>query len=313
LWITEYLTILRVEISASQDGRSVNAIIYNVDALNAGIYCYLGQLMMYACHNGWEATITRETKLHAFNFSMLYLYLDYFIDDSSRSEDDKRSFIATIHSILQGDGSECERRARASALYIDMIDSYDKIVAGRPDVKSRLLDVFNSEVLGYMVQHNSLLNRSQYMSTALDKGGSTCLAIAQMLGLEIGGSYRLGSCIQLIDDMFDVYDDMDNDIHTVATSELSTYGDMDRLWCFTVHKVDKVCDTYAAFKPLLIAMLQYIVITTPSFSPTLKEIIRRNDVDLSIIARTVSTVTSRFELYCDDIKSGRTPCKDGLQ
>ena len=55
-----------------------------------------------------------------------------------------------------------------------------------------------------------------------------------------------------MDDIIDIEDDIKAHIHTIATHDLKTRGNLDDLLIYTVNEIDEMSSRYNFFKPILL-------------------------------------------------------------
>jgi hypothetical protein len=156
--------------------------------------------------------------------------------------------------------NESQSQESQNSILSRMMESYRFILEKRSISHQPLVSVFMTEVEGIEYQKNPNLSTEQYLDIAERKGATTAIAIQACLGLQTNDQiYNLGAIIQLLDDMIDVYEDMSNEINTVATDELTKNGNLDRLWCHTALRIGNIKDPFVLFKLTMSEMLLYLL------------------------------------------------------
>ena len=126
------------------------------------------------------------------------------------------------------------------------------MVTKLPGSTQHLKDLFHGEVKTMYLQTHDNLDRNTYLEICEWKGGLTCNAIQSLIGLEISDAETtLGSCIQLVDDMLDVNDDISLNINTIVTYDYKTDNNLDKILLYTVNRIDNMNRRYNFFKPIL--------------------------------------------------------------
>jgi len=219
--------------------------------LVSGLLCFFGQIILYMCQN---KKLNKEVIDKCRDFTLLYLYVDYYLDTKEIDKCKLKKMKEMIFDPFMDNIPDME----------DMVSAYRRILNNNTDeCKIKMIEVFLTEVEGMSYQKNPNLTSEHYLDIAERKGGTTSLAINSMFTEDTNKYsdvvYIIGSIIQLLDDMMDVSLDMKQGIHTIATHELSKYGNMDRLWCYTVLKIDTITPPFIIFKFLMCEILTYIL------------------------------------------------------
>ena len=247
--------------------------------VGAGLFCYVGQLLLYYCQYGdWNDPIKGISKDiitgsmvfdHVFNFVLMYLYVDYYLDDNNVDEENKKSMIKDMYKLIYDpDCIKCPDKMQG------LLSSYKRILEVTPSCKDTMIKLFKIEVESVKIQKNHKLTRSAYMKTAFEKGGMTCVAIQSMFGSDDSQQcYMIGALLQLIDDMMDVYEDIEDGINTIATYDLKKYGNLDYIFLLSVNIVHSLSPVFTIFKIMLTQVLNYTVSMKNRFSRKLKRLI----------------------------------------
>lgn len=246
------------------------------DVLAAGLFCYYGQLLLYySQHGDWSEERRVEGRLSghdvpkaAFDFSLLYLHLDYFLDRNKGSLGSP--ILRDIRALLEDPDSDVKIEGKEG-----MVAAYRRVIALAERMRESLLNLFKVEVAGVHYQRTGVLSRQDYLSMAEKKGGLTAIAIQTMFGGEIdNGSYDVGACVQLIDDMMDVFEDIKDQHHTIATHDFCRYGNLDVLFCYTVARVESLRPPFTIFKFFMMEILTYVLSQPGKFSGRLTRLLK---------------------------------------
>lgn len=252
------------------------------DVLGAGLFCWYGQLLFYVSQYGdWsdnsrlpEGVLYGDELLSAtFDFVLLYVNFDYFLDrcgDSGR----KLEVLVRLRLLLERPEMEMEIPGFAG-----LVAAYRRLVKRRPELRRRLLDLYNYEVRASLLQRGGGLSRDQYLEMARGKGGLTSLAIQTLITgstTDESDAYEVGSIVQLLDDMMDVREDLRDGIHTVATHELQESGNIDALFCYTVARIDGLTARFTLFKPFMMGILTYVLSQPLRYSSTLQRLLAKS-------------------------------------
>lgn len=216
-------------------------------AKSSGAICFFGSVIMSLLQLGY---INNMEEL--FTFSSCYILTDHYLDDATITMEKKIKTIKQINIFIKNVGENTEMEQIDSPLIRAVADKYIEMVTKIPGSEPHLKELFHAEVKTMYLQTHDNLDRDTYLDICEWKGGLTCNAIQSLLGLEITNSeYTLGACIQLVDDMLDINDDIHLNINTIATYDYQKDGNLDRLLIYTVNRIDEMENRYAFFKPIL--------------------------------------------------------------
>lgn len=229
------------------------------ELLSSGLICFCGAILFSMCK------FNEVRKLDSiFDLTLLYMLVDHYLDNSKIDEQNKKSTITKMLLLLDNpelDGTE-------DKFIIEIVRTYNRLRTNCPTSHNWLKKVFLAEVDGVKIQQNASLDRCNYLEIAEKKGGLTSVAIQSLYSNEITDyDYDLGACIQLIDDMLDVYEDAKNGINTIATHDLQTTGKLDELLYYTIGKVYDLPSVFNAYKPIMMGVILYLVSKNEGFSP----------------------------------------------
>lgn len=198
---------------------------------SAGGGCFFANILMSLSLFGVVKDVEKMSAL-----TCCYLYLDHVMDSKNLSEEYKTKFVQEVKKIITGEPSDSTDNVISESLrnFKIMIQHSDKNIENRNRQLSKLL--YLSQVKSTVVQSNKNLTYEDYYSMAMEKGKYTALLAASVMGLKqedydkfYDNLSLVGGCCQLIDDVFDVYDDIDADIESVASYCLKKDNNLDRL------------------------------------------------------------------------------------
>lgn len=216
----------------------------------AGLSCYIGQYIFGYCIG------SNVSKQDAIDFTLLYLYVDYYFDGGGISF----NILPFIQAVYQPEDV-------TSFPIPHVLETYKRILSRHPDpsCKQKMIDVFMTEIEGVRYQSSPNMTESQYMDIAVRKGGTTTVAIASMMSsnnnftIDLDSIYLIGAIVQLLDDMLDVYEDMNLNINTIATYQLKTYDNLDKLLLHTLNQISLLPSKYSLIKSIMCLVSLYIV------------------------------------------------------
>ena len=213
--------------------------------ISAGAVCFIGSLFMSLTQLGYIRNIDQ-----LFTLASCYMLLDHYIDNPSIPSVKKKETIKEIKHFLDSFGYSDNPIVKVvSNRVISMISSV-------PSSKQYLDNLFKIEIESMKLQQQKDLSREEYLELCEKKGGLTCEAIQSLLELEVTeGEYELGACIQLVDDLMDLDDDISLGINTIFSHDLHHYKILDKIIIYTVNKIDKLGSKYNFFKvPLYLGL-----------------------------------------------------------
>ncbi len=265
--------------------------------LTSGVWCFYGGLFL-AFVNGelhvkpniplmqlltTTATLYPQNIIdNIFNFTLLYVVFDHYMDNHDINREDKLLRINRIHDILLNDNIDVGQ----DALLITIQKAVRNLCLNNKH-RTALLKIFNVEVSTALRQNGvnthmipqlyqlpfsdqtTILQQLLFMAEW--KGGQTVQSMQNIIGLEsTREGYILGACIQLADDIHDVEDDIKDGIDTIATHLYAKHKILDHLAYYTVYIAHILDEKYAIFKIIIIPLIAYTVSVKPYFSQELK-------------------------------------------
>jgi len=162
-----------------------------------------------------------------FAYSMLYPYSDNFLDEPSVSEKDKRSFNGRLGVRLAGGDVEASNhRERAVFKLVAMIEAqYAR--PSYPEVFESLLAIHSAQQRSTkLLRHDATAYGVDVLGISFEKGGCSVLADGYLVAGHLTRAqaellFRLGTVLQLVDDLQDVRDDIWDGLMTVFSKAAS--------------------------------------------------------------------------------------------
>ena len=239
-----------------QFNNRIKEINYNFlpGSTSSGAICFFGSIIMSLLQVGRINNIEE-----LFTFSSCYILTDHYLDDDTISMNDKIDTIKKITKFIGDNKPQTVKPQTVKSQTIDspiiqaVADKYIKMITNIPNSNHYLKELFRAEVKTMHLQTQNNLSRDEYLYICEWKGGLTCNAIQSLIGLEITDTeYILGACIQLVDDMLDINDDIKLKINSIATYDYRKDGKLDKLLIYTVNRIDNMNRKYNFFKPILL-------------------------------------------------------------
>lgn len=224
--------------------RCGNQQIINESALTTGAACFYCGLALRLINDQDNLTNIQDQLDALFSFTMLYMLADHYLDDSSIDQTAKDQLIQQVESCMLTNKFDDN----------PLSYHYHRIIELVPSAEPYLKTAIKSELMSCEIQKQSDLTFEDYRMMAYDKGGTSVQILQAIMGISPNrDGYQLGACIQVIDDIIDVEDDLAEGIHTMMTEPDA----LDDQFITAVHMVDKLPDIYNLFKPALMLMLLY--------------------------------------------------------
>ena len=271
---------IRKELKDSTD----NIMIFVKKIIASGIYelldsnillpgtgCFYGSLLM-CLFQGEHINPDRLDGI--FEFTIMYMLSDYYLDDVTINSTDKKYFIDTARKVLSGKHVDIPNNNTKTSKFLTVLnDSYQKIIKRTPDAEIYLYEAIHAEILSMIVQKKPDLSLNLYYHISEWKGGSTVCAIQSILGLPVtNDEYELGALIQLCDDALDINDDIELNIYTAAIYEYERRSNLDEYICDVIIRIGKL-EKYNLFQPILLFSIVVAVVANDHCTPKLKELL----------------------------------------
>jgi len=246
-----------------------------------------------------------------FYISLLYGIIDHFVD-STINESDKVDLINLMKERVY---NPIITDTDPNIIKI-ICQCYNAILVNQPNIKNHLIEAFISEIISAKIQTSSFKQSFNHMNvyklgstvrqynSVYDlylqitrwKGGATVLAMIDMIMItnNIEDEYDLGCCIQLCDDIADMFDDINLDINTAVTENYSKHGNIDHIVRHTILLIDQLNGKYNAIKPVLIIGVIYGTLSNGAISQSLQSIFNSYAPQLDIDKDTAVAIIYNF-------------------
>jgi len=216
------------------------------DILLSGVGCFFGSCIMSYLQTGTIKNING-----ILDFTIIYMIFDHYGDDPNIKDGDKKKLIALIKRVLDNPNCECPGYDKRSQT---LVKYFRRIIIRQPKVKSYIYQAVYAEITSVAVQEYKCPSIILF-EMAKWKGGTTIQAIQAILELPVtNDEYMLGTCIQFVDDIYDIEDDLQDNIYTVATSYAGN-NKLDELFLQTADYIDKLPEKYNMCKIILLTVL----------------------------------------------------------
>lgn len=193
-------------------------------------------------------------------YTKFYVLLDHYMDDPTICEEEKNDLIKKLLKVLFEPTIKVEN---VPEIFLYIIEEYKKIVTTHPHIRLVFVKNFVFEMFcqKYQSKNLTLLN---FLEISRLKGAYTSDVVGKMLEIDDEENIKLlGECAQLIDDINDIYEDMEIDIHTVATETFKQFGNIDWLVLYTFQRIEKLSGPLEACKDVLKLVLMYPIQKNP--------------------------------------------------
>lgn len=207
--------------------------------------------------------LSREHCKRLVDYVLLYLLVDYKLDDPTVSDGDKRSLLL---SLLIPDESTPPELARLHSRLVTT-----------PEQASIFTGVTLTTAESFLIQYDDQASPDELFAICVNKGGQATLAGYRLI---YGDSARsvsdeqlllLGACIQLLDDLADCSKDRRDGIATVATWCLSSHSYLDQLAIVLGAMVLELGESLALHRRWLLELLLHTVRRSKHYSPRFRE------------------------------------------
>ncbi len=184
-------------------------------------------------------------------YSLIYPYLDNYLDDAAVSEPDKLNLVVKLRRWLEGedDPPEGPLEDRLQALIRMIEDEFGR--EGFPGVYQSLLAIHNAQIKSLLQQRKSQPPGAvRVLEISLEKGGTSVLADGYLAAGKLEPSeeafcFGLGTVLQLADDLQDIAEDLRRG-HITLFSQAAGTRPLDplvhKLWRFMSLTADRTLD-----------------------------------------------------------------------
>lgn len=199
---------------------------------------------------------------------MCYLYIDFILDSPKSSPEDLTKLLTDVNTIIQSDIINLTNKVPLDESLERLHPTfklYRRMTQGDLTKVKLTLDLFNTEIKSVKIQSRSDLPRDTYLELCREKGESTTMIIAAVLGVDLSCSKMreqiklIGYAGQLMDDIIDIFDDMKDNITSIATYDYRRDGNIDNLFNFTFSLIDQFDGTFTILRYGLMLTLAHAV------------------------------------------------------
>lgn len=284
---------------------------HSEEVLTSGLFCFLGQIIFYYSQYGLVAIPGQDASKDIysririiFDFSLLYIHVDHYLDNVKLNPEEKSRTLAQMFMLIH-DPYCIEAPPRMSGL----VSAYQRILKDAPEAKDVLIKLFMTEVLCIQKQTNPNLTRQEYIHITEIKGGRTATAIQAILGDKLTPEgYQIGACVQLLDDLIDVYADLEAGVWTLATHDLKKYGILDNYLLYTARRIVTLDSRFTIFKFLMMEILTYAISQHNCFSPIIKRRLKSSmHLRYDKGSKMMNIVNFWIQEYILEIRKNRPP------
>lgn len=185
-----------------------------------------------------------------FLYNLLYILVDHYIDDIRIDPNLKNRAIEQM-MILIIDPLQHQTLPLIDPVLKTIAMVYHRLITRRPQAKLSIIKLFEAEIEGLSIQKDGSRPREDYYAIAVRKGGYTMQVLQQIVGNTdptiTEASYHIGTIMQLIDDSVDVLADQKNGIHTIASYDLETTGNLNALWIDIMNRIRHIDARFTIF------------------------------------------------------------------
>jgi hypothetical protein len=182
-----------------------------------------------------------------FAYSLLYPYTDNYLDDPHVSSEMKKDFVRVLGRRLAGESVKATSRPLSVPFELIRTIEEEYPRSAYPEVFESLLAIHHAQVEA-LAQHGGsrLLSTEEILTMSVEKGGTSVLADSYVAGGTLDHdmedfAFGFGVCLQLMDDLQDLKEDLRCGHETLMTREAAT-GNLDtitnRLINFTTSVID---------------------------------------------------------------------------
>lgn len=235
-----------------------------------GKFCFYGSLLLSFCLGSHLPSLYEPL----FSYSLLYVLVDSFLDKgeaASSSLGTRSDTLCHLYALLEG-----EAPPEGDAFLSLVNKHYTRLLKYKPAIREDLLKIFLIELESVPFQDSAQHTEEEFMYMCRKKGALSLRALFTLNG-EAGsdeGNTRsdeeIGFCIQLLDDLYDVFLDKEENIHTIATHHLDKHGNCDRLYMLTLKRIESLPSRFILLQTTMMAFAVCLAQNVPCLSSSLK-------------------------------------------
>ncbi|SPN79235.1 Hypothetical protein BRZCDTV_226 [Brazilian cedratvirus IHUMI] len=241
-----------------------------------GKFCFYGSLLLSLCFGSHLPSLHEPL----FSYSLLYVLIDSFLDKPKLTEN-KKDTLCHLYALLEG-----EAPPSGNAFLSRVNKHYTRLLEYKPAIRGDLLKIFLVELESVSFQSSPQHTEEEFMHMCRKKGALSLRALFTLNGkqgeavsrlgdtaspsLETRSDEEIGFCIQLLDDLYDVFLDKEEKIHTIATYHLTQHGNCDRLYMFTLERIESLPSRFILLQTTMMAFAVCLAQNVPCLSSSLK-------------------------------------------
>lgn len=202
-------------------------------------------------------------------FTVLYIYIDSYLDNKDISAREKAKFVRWMLS-----PDNCDTSIKANLLSIRSALEL-KYEGGKEWLDELTYNTVDSMKIQYMsIEGDTQVVSDSLLKTCLEKGGLTLLTLYRLIyggdTKEEDSVFKIGSCLQLIDDIVDCTKDIHEEINTYCTFTLQTDTNMDKCARLLLFKLQHIDRKYNLICMGIYLALKYTVLKSHNFTIKLR-------------------------------------------
>lgn len=196
----------------------------------------------------------------AYHASLLYIDLDYTIDRKDDSDEYVKFIGEFIYSDLEALKSGKELQSIPDGH--KNIKWYRSLIGRNINILNKVIELFNAEVDSSRIQTKTK-SYKKIKRITVQKSKKTAEFICAILEIDnvemIDEVIRWGYITQLIDDIYDIEDDMKVGILTMPVYELRKRGNIDKVVIEAITTIDSIPSRYNLLKVIFLYILTYVL------------------------------------------------------
>lgn len=239
------------------------SIKFSTEDINNGKFCFYGSLLLAFCTGSNLNTLYSPL----FSYSLLYVLIDSFLDKPCAEEKEKKETLFHLYALLQG-----EAPPPRDAFLSLVSKHYTILLEHKPALREDLLRIFLIELESVPFQSSANHTEKEFMSMCKKKGALSLQALFTLFtDQDTASAKEIGFCIQLLDDLYDVFLDKEQGINTIATFHLEQHGNCDQLYSHTLQKIETLPSRFILLQTVMMAFAVCLAQNVPCLSPNLQE------------------------------------------
>lgn len=253
------------------------------EEITNGKFCFYGSLLLSLCLGSHLPSLYEPL----FSYSLLYVLIDSFLDKPKLTEN-KKDTLCHLYALLEGEAPP------PGNAFLSLVNKhYTRLLEYKPAIRGDLLKIFLVELESVSFQSSPQHTEEEFMHMCRKKGALSLQALFTLNGKQgeavsrlgdtaspsldtrseqgnIASDEEIGFCIQLLDDLYDVFLDKEENIHTIATHHLAQHGNCDRLYMFTLERIESLPSRFILLQTTMMAFAVCLAHNVPCLSSSLK-------------------------------------------